>query len=238
MNKHQSANALCPICGHSFPRTELIPGTLLRSTIVEEIRLQHPHWSPEDVICRKDLNRFRDRYIQTLLAAEKGELSSLENEVVESLRQHEILSRNVDAEFEKQLTLGEHLSDRLAEFGGSWTFLIGFAVILGLWIAVNSVLLARHPFDPYPFILLNLVLSCLAAIQAPIIMMSQNRQEDRDRLRAQHDYQVNMKAELEIRQLHEKIDHMLSTQWQRLVEIQQVQLELMSEITASQSRRK
>ncbi|HKJ09073.1 MAG TPA: DUF1003 domain-containing protein, partial [Gammaproteobacteria bacterium] len=158
------------------------------------------------------------------------------NEVVQSLREHEILARNVDAEFEQQLTLGERLSDRLAEFGGSWTFLIAFGGVLALWIVVNTALLVRHPFDPYPFILLNLVLSCLAAVQAPVIMMSQNRQEDRDRLRAQHDYQVNMKAELEIRQLHEKIDHMLSTQWQRLVEIQQVQLELMTEITANQTR--
>ncbi|MGA7800296.1 MAG: DUF1003 domain-containing protein [Gammaproteobacteria bacterium] len=238
MNKHQSASAVCPICGRTLPRSELIPGSLLRSAVVEEIRKQHPDWSPDGVICRNDLNHFRDRYIQSLVAAETGELSSLENEVLESLRQHEILSRNVDAEFEQQLTLGERLSDRLAEFGGSWTFLISFAAVLGLWVMVNTVILMRHPFDPYPFILLNLVLSCLAAIQAPIIMMSQNRQEDRDRLRAQHDYQVNMKAELEIRQLHEKIDHMLSTQWQRLVEIQQVQLELMSEITAGQSKHK
>jgi len=99
-----------------------------------------------------------------------------------------------------------------------------------IWIALNSVLLLRRPFDPYPFILLNLVLSCLAAIQAPVIMMSQNRQESKDRLRSQHDYRVNLKAELEIRQLHDKIDHLLSHQWERLVEIQQIQIDLLSEL--------
>ncbi|MEJ2646418.1 MAG: DUF1003 domain-containing protein [Gammaproteobacteria bacterium] len=238
MTKRQSATAVCPICGHTFAHSELVPGSLLRTAVVDEIHKEHPDWSPDEVLCRNDLNRYRDRYVQSLLAAEKGELSSLENEVVRSLREHEILARNVDAEFEQQLTLGERLSDRLAEFGGSWTFLMAFGGVLALWIIVNTALLVRHPFDPYPFILLNLVLSCLAAVQAPVIMMSQNRQEDRDRLRAQHDYQVNMKAELEIRQLHEKIDHMLSTQWQRLVEIQRVQLELMTEITANQTRRK
>jgi uncharacterized membrane protein len=140
------------------------------------------------------------------------------------------LASNVDAEFEQEWTFGERLADKIATFGGSWTFLIVFGGFLSLWIAMNTLVLLWRPVDPYPFILLNLVLSCLAAIQAPIIMMSQNRQEAKDRVRAQHDYQVNLKAELEIRQLHEKIDHLLSHQWERLVEIQEVQLELLSEI--------
>jgi len=100
-------------------------------------------------------------------------------------------------------------------------------------MAVNSYLLVARPFDPYPYILLNLILSSLAAIQAPVIMMSQNRQEARDQLRAQHDFQINLKAELEIRQLHQKIDHMLSTQWERLVEIQQIQMELINEVKSA-----
>jgi uncharacterized membrane protein len=126
--------------------------------------------------------------------------------------------------------LGERLADRIAVFGGSWPFLIYFGVFLVLWIGMNSLVLYRRPVDPYPFIFLNLVLSCLAAVQAPIIMMSQNRQETKDRLRSQHDYQVNLKAELEIRNLHEKMDHLLSNQWERLIQIQELQLELLSEL--------
>ena len=105
------------------------------------------------------------------------------------------------------------------------------------WVGVNSAVLFWRPFDPYPFILLNLVLSCLAAIQAPIIMMSQNRQEARDRMRAEHDYQVNLKAELEIRHLHRKVDQLLTHQWQRLLEIQRIQMELMEDLAPAAGRR-
>jgi uncharacterized membrane protein len=121
------------------------------------------------------------------------------------------------------------LSDRLASFGGSWTFLIAFFAVLLIWIAINVAWAQRGAFDPFPFILLNLVLSCLAAIQAPIIMMSQQRQESKDRLRSLNDYRVNLKAELEIRHLHEKLDHLISRQWQRLAEIQELQIELLQE---------
>jgi uncharacterized membrane protein len=139
-------------------------------------------------------------------------------------------STNVDVESEKTWTLGERLADRLADFAGSWTFLIFFGVFMAVWIIVNSLVLYWRPADPYPYILLNLLLSFLAAIQAPIIMMSQNRQEARDRVRSQHDYQVNLKAELEIRHLNEKLDHLLSHQWERLVQIQQVQIQMLSQL--------
>ena len=125
--------------------------------------------------------------------------------------------------------LGEKLSDHLASFGGSWTFIIIFFVVLIVWMAFNAVIIEQERFDPYPYILLNLVLSCLAAIQAPIIMMSQKRQEAKDRLRSENDFRVNLKAELEIRHLHEKIDHILTRQWERLAEIQQIQLEMMQD---------
>lgn len=121
------------------------------------------------------------------------------------------------------------MSDHLASFGGSWTIIIIFFGILLVWMAFNLFIIEQERFDPYPFILLNLVLSCLAAIQAPIIMMSQKRQEAKDRLRSENDYRVNLKAELEIRHLHEKIDHILTRQWERLAEIQQIQLELMQD---------
>jgi len=231
MKATSSRSLVCNICGKAKSRASMMPAALVRSAITEQIKKVYPGWKPDGFICMTDLNRFRGDYIQNLLESEKGELTALEHKVVESLQRHETLSSNVDTEFVKDLTLGEKLADRLAAFGGSWNFLIIFASILFVWIALNSFLLLKKPFDPYPFILLNLVLSCLAAIQAPVIMMSQNRQEAKDRLRSQHDYQVNLKAELEIRHLHDKIDHLLSHQWERLVEIQQVQIDLLTELT-------
>ena len=230
MNTSTGKNMVCKICGKTKARSMMMPAALVRSAVAEQIRTAHPDWKPEGFICLSDLNEFRMQYIQNLLESEKGELTALDHEVLESLQRHETLSSNVDAEYEKDATLGEKMADGLASFGGSWTFLIIFASILLIWIGLNSILLLKKPFDPYPFILLNLVLSCIAAIQAPVIMMSQNRQEAKDRLRSQHDYQVNLKAELEIRQLHDKIDHLLSHQWERLVEIQQIQIDLLSEL--------
>lgn len=201
-----------------------------RPVVVDVIKKSYPGWSSEGFICNEDMNRFRTEYVFSLIEAEKGELSQLEREVVDSLATHEILSSHVDQEYESNLILGQRLSDMIAKFGGSWSFIIIFFCIMVLWITVNSYMLVSRPFDPYPYILLNLILSCLAAIQAPIIMMSQNRVEAKDRLRSAHDYQVNLKAELEIRQLHQKLDHLLSRQWQHLVEIQEIQLELLYEM--------
>ncbi|NTV45829.1 MAG: DUF1003 domain-containing protein [Chlorobiales bacterium] len=224
-NKHK-----CAVCGKDFNTRELVRSALVRDTIAKLIHLEHPEWSEDSYICQADLSLYRANYIHALLESEKGELTNLEHEVLESIQKHELLSQNVDSEFEKEWSLGERLADRIATFGGSWSFLIIFFLFLSFWIAMNSMVLFWRPVDPYPYILLNLVLSCLAAIQAPIIMMSQNRQEAKDRLRSQHDYQVNLKAELEIRHLDEKIDHLLSHQWERLVEIQEVQLDLLSEL--------
>jgi uncharacterized membrane protein len=161
---------------------------------------------------------------------EKGELSGLEESVLRSLKDHDLMATDVHEDFEDRLTLGQRMADRIATFGGSWTFLLSFFGFLLIWIGINSYVLLMRPFDPFPFILLNLILSCLAAIQAPVIMMSQNRQEAKDRVRAEHDYQINLKAELEIRHLHEKMDHLLVQQWERLVEIQQVQIELLEQM--------
>jgi len=230
MSRHEQPRHVCAIDGKPFSDRELIPGALVRDSIAAEIRKDHPDWTADSYICRADLATYRTRYVHSLLESEKGELTSLEKEVLESLREHEILAENVDAEFERDWSFGERLADRIATFGGSWTFLIWFGVFIVLWIGMNSLVLLWHPADPYPFILLNLLLSCLASIQAPIIMMSQNRQEAKDRIRSQHDYQVNLKAELEIRQLHEKLDHILSHQWERLVQIQEIQMELLAEL--------
>ena len=219
---------VCQICGSDRP-SDLRRGILAGPAVAELIQRTTGSWSYEGLICTDDLHRYRHEYVKSLLEAERGELTALDNEVLESLRQQEILSRNPEEELQAGLTAGQRLADRVAAFGGSWRFLILFAVVVVLWIAVNSVVLIIRPFDPFPFIFLNLVLSCLAAIQAPVIMMSQIRQEARDRLHAMHDYQVNLKAELEIRHLHHKIDHLLSRQWERLVEIQEIQMELINE---------
>jgi len=224
----------CAVCGKTFATAELMAGGAIRPALSDAIRQAQPDWSSDKFICRADLAIFRTKYVHALLESERGELTSLEHDVIRSLREHEMLSSNIDAQFEQDWSLGERLADKIATFGGSWSFLIIFGVFLALWILMNSVVLIVKPVDPYPFILLNLVLSCLAAMQAPIIMMSQNRQEAKDRLRAQHDYRINLKAELEIRQLHEKVDHLLSHQWERLVDIQEVQLELLSELGKKQ----
>ncbi len=220
---------VCQICGRDT-RADLRPGVLVRPEVGALIQRKTGSFMEEGWICIEDLEKFRLDYIREMLEEDRGELTEIDDQVARSLHQQEILTRNPDEEMQCGLTFGQRLADRIAALGGSWAFIGAFLGVLSLWIAVNSVALLFKPFDPYPYILLNLLLSCIAAIQAPIIMMSQNRQEMRDRLHAQHDYQVNLKAELEIRQLHQKIDHMLSHQWQRLVEIQEIQMELMAEL--------
>ncbi|MBZ0269799.1 DUF1003 domain-containing protein [bacterium] len=236
MKEAKAGSRVCSVCGKSVPKRAAVAGVLLRESIRNVIRKEVPDWASDGFVCREDLDRFRARYVHDLLESEKGELTALEQQVVESLREHELLAANVDSRFEQEWTFGERMADRIATFGGSWRFLIAFGMFLVLWILLNSIVLAVRPVDPYPFILLNLMLSCLAAMQAPIIMMSQNRQERKDRVRSEHDYQVNLKAELEIRNLHEKVDHLLSHQWDRLVEIQEVQLELLTELGKGRGR--
>jgi uncharacterized membrane protein len=219
----------CVICGKDRPARDVTQLDVVRPSLFDRIKAEYPALPVEGYICSEDLDRFRSRYVTELLGEERGELTKLEQEVVQSLADHETLAENIEAEFVGQRTFGERLSDHLASFGGSWTFIIIFGVVLCVWMAFNIFIVGQERFDPYPFILLNLVLSCLAAIQAPIIMMSQKRQESKDRLRSENDYRVNLKAELEIRHLHEKIDHILTRQWERLAEIQQIQLEMMQD---------
>jgi uncharacterized membrane protein len=137
------------------------------------------------------------------MMSEMGKRLRATNELVQSLA-----SKNVNEEIEERLTFGERFADKIAEFGGSWVFIISFMVLLGLWMAANTIQLWYKPFDEFPFIFLNLILSCLAALQAPIIMMSQNRAQKKDRLKAELDYQVNLKSELMIQQLHVKFDEL------------------------------
>ncbi|MCP5536881.1 MAG: DUF1003 domain-containing protein [Akkermansiaceae bacterium] len=220
----------CSVCGKDFQPSATFPLGAVRPKVLAEIQRELPGLDRHGYICRQDLARFRAAYVQNLLVSEKGELTGLEESVIESMREHDLMSPELRAETETASSPGERLADRVASFGGSWTFLLSFFGFLLLWIGCNSIVLLMRPFDPYPFIFLNLVLSCLAAVQAPVIMMSQNRQETKDRVRSEHDYQINLKAELEIRHLHEKMDHLLMQQWERLVEIQQVQIELLEEL--------
>ncbi len=159
-------------------------------------------------------------------------LSAREQRVIEAIVNRAHVSRNTNRAFEDNRTFGERLADRIAAFGGSWTFIIIFFTVLMAWVATNSFILTRRgeAFDPYPYILLNLFLSMLAALQAPVIMMSQNRQAVKDRLDAAHDYEVNLKAELEILALHEKIDGLREGQWAELVSMQQEQIALLQRL--------
>ena len=167
-------------------------------------------------------------YLHKLMQTENTQIAKLHKIVEESLEEESLLTRKLlEDDDSKKLTYGERLADKVAQFGGSWTFIMSFGAVLLLWITSNSILLGGKAFDPYPYILLNLVLSCIAALQAPVIMMSQNRKETKDRERAEDDYLINLKSEIEIRHLHRKIDLSIVDQYQHLCDIQQKQLELL-----------
>ncbi len=145
MTRKQPETVLCQICNEQKKPSEVMPGELVRDSVVQTIRRKYPEWSSPGFICLADLNHFRAEYVQHVLEAEKDELSTLEAEVVRSLKEHELLSRNVNVEFDRELAFGERLADKVAEFGGSWRFIISFAVILGVWIASNAVVLLWRP---------------------------------------------------------------------------------------------
>lgn len=221
------------ISQQNLPNHLVYQGKELNSHIFELICKEHPGFSLQSYISVDELSQYRKQYLRSLVETEKGELSQLEKEVIESIAQDEILSSKLINPSPEKLSTGDRAADAIASFGGSWTFIIVFFGFLIVWMSVNvamALFFKEKAFDPYPFILLNLMLSCLAAIQAPIIMMSQNRKEERDRLRAENDYKVNLKAELEIRLLHEKIDHLLVKQNQRLIDIQEMQTDLLNDI--------
>ena len=227
----QPADQQCFHCQRIRPYELLIPSEMLRPALQETIKKHDAGWTPGRMLCVDCLDLLREEYVEDALKEEVGELTQLEQEVIKSMKEQETLTENLNRAFEKSITFGQRSADRMATFGGSWTFIGCFALVLVAWIVINTVTALSRPFDPFPYILLNLILSCLAAIQAPIIMMSQNRMEAKDRLRSENDYQVNLKAELEIRHLHEKLDVLLKHQWQKLLEIQQIQMDFMKELT-------
>lgn len=171
-----------------------------------------------------------DKEAKQLFKMGSDQLKKLEAIVKKSIEEEDLILKNLINPPEEILTRGQKVSDKVAKFGGSWAFIISFFIILIVWIVFNSVTPVKDNFDPYPFILMNLILSCIAALQAPIIMMSQNRQEEKDRRRSENDYLINLKAELEIRSLHQKMDLLLSEQVKALFESQAKQLEMLKAI--------
>jgi uncharacterized membrane protein len=231
-------SAFCHITGKKLPKEMLVSANSIRIPILKLIRKDYPNFDENSFICIDELNRYRKKYLDNQVASELGKVTELERQVLNTMNQTDVISRNINLEADNKLTTGQRIADMVAKFGGSWTFIIIFFIMLIGWIILNSFILLQRPFDPYPFILLNLILSCLASIQAPIIMMSQNRQEAKDRLRSEHDYQVNLKAELEIRQLHEKIDHLISRQMHKLFEIQDLQIDYIQELLSTIEEKK
>ncbi|MET3027847.1 DUF1003 domain-containing protein [Flavobacterium sp. UW10123] len=217
------------ISGASFPENEKIYGRAIHDPILGLIKKEYPDFGTEDCISINELNVYRQKYISNYLSTEIGALSAMEKNVISSLKEDKSIVSIVEDE-EETRNLGQKVADKVADFGGSWTFIISFVIFISVWIASNVYIFLNKGFDPYPFILLNLILSCVAALQAPVIMMSQNRQEEKDRNRAKKDYMINLKSELEIRLIHDKIDHLIMHQQQELIEIQKVQIEMMNDI--------
>lgn len=214
-----------------FPIEQKVTAKSIRESIFCLIKEDYPNFSKESNISIDELNKYRDKYVTTFFSEQIGELSAIEKTIVDAINQKIVLTDYLeDEENNTSLTIGQRLADKVATLGGSWTFIISFLLFLVVWIFINVVFFLNKGFDPYPFILLNLILSCIAAIQAPIIMMSQNRQEEKDRDRAKKDYMINMKSEMEIRILHDKIDHIIINLQQDLLEIQKIQIDMMKEI--------
>jgi len=225
-----SAKIACSLCKTLVDRRKLVSPQKMENQILELIRADRPEWDATHGICRECVEQYRAKKFLGYLEAEYRKISDMEQSLVTKVARRGRVSRLVDQEFEAQMTLGQRVADRVAQFGGSWPFIMIFGVVLVVWMFVNSVAVTTRPFDPYPYILLNLVLSTLAALQAPVIMMSQNRQAEKDRLHAQQDYEINLMAEFEIRDLHDKLDALRYKQWHELWHIQQRQLELLEHL--------
>jgi uncharacterized membrane protein len=212
-----------------FPVQEISSGLIMIHPLLELVQKEHPDFDEKSLLAISELNHYRQLYLENYLISETGKLTDLENNVISKIKEQTTISDKMDDE-PQDLTLAQRLADRIARFGGSWRFIIFFMSFILVWIIVNIVWLTGKGFDPYPFILLNLILSCIAAMQAPVIMMSQNRQEEKDRHRSRNDYMINLKSELEIRMLHEKIDHMVMHQQKELMEIQKMQMDMLNEM--------
>jgi uncharacterized membrane protein len=221
----------CALCGEPHSKRRLTRLGALRRPFFEHAAKSNPEkWQPDSRVCKKCLDKERVSFVLERLQAERGELSEVEADIAQKAAQHAFVAESIEEDFARRATTGQRLADRVARIGGSWPFVGGFFLFLAGWMVWNTWILRAGAFDPYPYILLNLLLSCVAAVQAPIIMMSQNRLAARDRAQADQDFRTNLKAEIEIVGLHEKVDHLLHAQYERLVELQEVQLDLLQEI--------
>lgn len=221
------------LSGKEFPLSERIHIGAVRANIYALMIRENPKLSGEGYISLRELAMYREQYITEVLSKQIGQIGEVQRTVIDAMENETLLSEKLARGDDAELTSAQRLADRVASFGGSWTFISAFGVFIVCWITLNIFFLRNVGFDPYPFILLNLILSCIAALQAPIIMMSQNRQEEKDRERAKKDYMINLKSEMEIRILHEKLDHLIIHQQQELLEIQRVQMEMMDDILES-----
>ena len=218
------------ISNKSFSVAERISGHIVQSNILGLIQSENPSFTIDSHLSISELNQYREKYLRALLERERLAISGLEGAVLASISNETTLADKIEFEDDTDNSFGQKLADKVAAFGGSWSFILLFVGFLLLWIITNVFILVTKPFDPYPFIFLNLILSFIAALQAPVIMMSQNRQEEKDRSRAKKDYMINLKAELEIRMLHEKIDHLILHQQQDLLEIQNIQVDMLKDV--------
>lgn len=217
------------LSNQEFPLADKISGKIIRNPIFALMQKDFPNFTRQQFLSVTELNLYKEKYISSYLSNEIETLSNIESKINDELREYDSLVSTIEGKAEPR-TFGQIIADKVADFGGSWKFMILFGVFIVLWILSNIYILYNKGFDPYPFILLNLILSCLAALQAPVIMMSQNRQEEKDRDRARRDYMINLKSELEIRMLHEKLDHLVRHQQEELIEIQKIQIEMMNDI--------
>jgi uncharacterized membrane protein len=193
--------------------TEKVSGKTISHSILNLIIQDHPLFTVDKFLSIHELNTYREKYISEYLIKKAGKLSDMEKTVLASMNDKTTLTNKINGDDEQKLTTGQRIADKVASFGGSWKFISLFGLFLFVWISFNIIWLANKGFDPYPFILLNLILSCLAAIQAPVIMMSQKRLDEKDRERAKITYMINLKSELEIRMLHEKIDLLIRSNY-------------------------
>ena len=226
------AKVNCSLCDSQVEGRNLASPQKLENRILDLIRKDRPEWEAKRGICSNCLEQYRAKKFVSYLEAEYQKLSEIEHAVVSKITRRGRVSGVVHQDLDATMSFGERVADKVAQFGGSWPFIGLFGGILVVWMVINAWVLASHPFDPYPFILLNLVLSTLAALQAPVIMMSQNRQAHKDRIHAQQDYEINLMAEIEIRDLHDKMDSLRFKQWHELWHIQKRQLELLEHLCA------
>lgn len=218
------------LSGKEYSIMERVPASTIRKSIFDLIQKDQADFNEKSSISISELNSYRQRFISNTLIQEVDDLADLRENVLHAIKDETSLTDQIEKEDNTALSKGQRLADQVATFGGSWTFILTFLGFIALWICVNIFWFKHQQFDPYPFILLNLILSCVASLQAPIIMMSQNRQEEKDRERSKKDYMINLKSELEIRMLHEKLDHLILHQQRELIEIQKLQIEMMNDI--------